>query len=507
MSLAAGTGFGATAGPGTRLARLGTAPAAPWTLAALLALLALVRGASAGCSVCTGLSVTSPCIAAVDMATFWADGQVVNDLGATFGDLHTISNKYLTNYGDTTGSLSFTFGNSSQYLFADFAINGKCNSSWGENYDGVQLIVAAHDAGVTFDIHVQMYSDTSCTTVNGDQDVVFHSVGTAQFSTAYQYVSFVIPFKTAGIDRTRIKDWLITNVLPAGSTIELGCSSLYKNASLPPSGYVDLTGNVVTLTSSTSANVSATGSALATGGSASGTSVTSASNNGTDSNSGFTMVPILAIVLPIIFIIICAFGCIVCRRSRGRSRSSNRSYTRSSTEDMQENLVESSSVINGGSNNNLRVQFGRGLTDSSIPNYNNYYAPAAAATAEVARSHSSHRLSFDSQVSSILELPQPAARVGAVPHIHVSPLQQMVDNAGASIPASAMPPLPSISTPSPVPPARVLPAVITKWFDVPFRNDRSPRVSTSAEGSVLGSSWRGVKEDLYDVFARRSSNG
>ncbi|KAJ3334714.1 hypothetical protein HDU83_001006, partial [Entophlyctis luteolus] len=70
------------------------------------------------------------------MATFWANGQVANDLGATFGDLHSISNKYVTNYGDTTGSLSFTFGDSSQYLFADFSINGKCNSSWGQNYDG-----------------------------------------------------------------------------------------------------------------------------------------------------------------------------------------------------------------------------------------------------------------------------------------------------------------------------------------------------------------------------------
>ncbi|KAJ3388674.1 hypothetical protein HDU84_009598 [Entophlyctis sp. JEL0112] len=485
--------------------RVGTVPAPTW---ALVAVLALVRGVSASCSVCTGLSVTSPCISAVDMATFWANGQVANDLGATFGDLHSISNKYVTNYGDTTGSLSFTFGDSSQYLFADFAINGKCNSSWGQNYDGVQLVVAAHDAGVTFDIHVQLYSDTSCTTVIGDQDVIFHSLSTAQFFTAYQY----IPFATTGIDRARIKDWLITNVLPVGSTIELGCSSLYKNDALPPSGYVDLAGNIVTLTTSASfpamtltngasaTNSSATSAASILASSPSTTATTSYVGTA-DDNSGFSMLPILAIVLPIIFLIIFIFGCVVCRRARSRPRSPNRSYTRNSADDMQESLVGSSSAVNG-SYYNLRAHFDRTVTDN-IPN--NYYYTSAHAT----RSHSSRRLSFDSQNSSILELPQPAARVGPA-HIRATSLQGMVDNAGTSIPVSTMPPSRSISMHSPVPTIAadhvVLPAIITKWFDVPFRNDISSRLNTSADSSVIGSSWHGVKEDISDVFANRSSS-
>ncbi|KAJ3204276.1 hypothetical protein HDU82_005947 [Entophlyctis luteolus] len=158
------------------------------------------------------------------MSAFWQNGQVPNDLGATFGDLHSTSNKSIVASGTTNGSVSFTFGMASQYVYADFNLYGSCNDRLGQNYDGVQLVVAAQSTGVTFDIKVQMFADDTCTVVDGAKDVIFHSADINMFTFANQYQSFV----------------------PAGSILDIGCSSLYQG-SVPVTGPV---GAVVAVVSS-----------------------------------------------------------------------------------------------------------------------------------------------------------------------------------------------------------------------------------------------------------------
>ncbi|KAJ3204281.1 hypothetical protein HDU82_005948, partial [Entophlyctis luteolus] len=231
----------------------------PWCL-----VLCAARVTWAGCSVCQGLSIINSCVNPPNMATFWAEGQVPNDLGATFGDLHSVTNKFITTSGDPAGSVSFTFGATSQYVYADLDVYTKCNASWGLVYDGFQLIIASTSTAVTFDIHIQMFQDETCTVVDGSQDVIIRSGEIAQFTSALQYESFVIPFAQSGLNRTRIKDWLIRNVQPAGSTLLLGCASMYQNRS-PPTGPVDLAGNSLSASVTTeSLSVSTDAATLAT---------------------------------------------------------------------------------------------------------------------------------------------------------------------------------------------------------------------------------------------------
>ncbi|KAJ3387681.1 hypothetical protein HDU84_000633 [Entophlyctis sp. JEL0112] len=164
----------------------------PWCL-----VLCAARVTWAGCSVCQGLSIINSCVNPPNMATFWAEGQVPNDLGATFGDLHSVTNKFITTSGDPAGSISFTFGATSQYVYADLDVYTKCNASWGLVYDGFQLIIASTSTAVTFDIHIQMFQDETCTVVDGSQDVIIRSGEIAQFTSALQYESFVVSFKAA----------------------------------------------------------------------------------------------------------------------------------------------------------------------------------------------------------------------------------------------------------------------------------------------------------------------
>ncbi|KAJ3199701.1 hypothetical protein HDU82_000213 [Entophlyctis luteolus] len=290
-----------------------------------LLLWAAARGVWAGCSVCRGLSIVSPCVNPPDMAVFSAMGQVPDDLGATFGDLHSVSNKSITTSGDTAGSVSFTFGAASQYVYADLNIYTTCNASWGIAYDGFQLIIASDSTAASFEIHIQMFQDDTCTTVDGSQDFVVSSGEIAQFTAAFQYESFVVPFVQSGINRTRIKDWLIRNVQPAGTTLMLGCATIYQNPS-PPVGPVDLDGKSLSVSSVTvlpSTAVSVTSAILQTTSATDAISTGSSASSSGSSQSGPATSVLLPVILTLVFVVLLLFGCCLYMRNRAHRKNRN----------------------------------------------------------------------------------------------------------------------------------------------------------------------------------------
>ncbi|KAJ3191002.1 hypothetical protein HDU82_003749 [Entophlyctis luteolus] len=409
--------------PGSEFPRTHSAPSRMMLLLALLPTFAV-----ADCPACQNRSITNPCIDQPNMASFWANGQVSNDLGATYGDLYSISNKYITNFGSTAGSVSFTFGSASEFLYADFNVYGKCSAAWGVNYDGVQLVLAAQSAGVTFDIHIQMFADSTCTVVDGNTDVVFHSADIAQFSNSYEYESFVIPFSQQGINRTNIKNWLITNVQPAGSTLELGCASLYQS-SIPQIGTV-------------SASVAAPASASSSSSSSSSTSATDSSSSGS---------AVLPVIITVVVVAVIVFGCCFCRCGGSRGNAPRRAQ------------------------------------------------PVPTMAARMARSADE-----DDDMREHLVRPASAASARSIP-----------PRTGSSRSHVSTPPPPPPPRPDPPAPAARNNANPRKWHPLPELNFRAEKTKAADRASLnsysgssfLGSSWRGMKDEMYDIFNRYKNEG
>ncbi|KAJ3131149.1 hypothetical protein HK100_006728 [Physocladia obscura] len=427
----------------------------------LLSILAVATG-TAACPQCTDLPITNVCSDPPNMATFWSQGQIVNNLGATFGDLHSISNKYITTQsGATLGSVSFTFGNSSQFIYADLNVYGKCTPTWGYDYDGIQLIVASQQIDVTFDVHIQMFINGTCTAVDGNQDVVFHSADIARFSAVDEYESFVMPFSQAGIDRTRIKSWLITNVSPAGSTLQLGCSSLYTTTSIPSDGSVDNT--TATTVSSTSASVSS---------------------------------PMIPVVVTLIVVLLLAFGWCIWWHRRRRMNNPSKYEPSDSSDEMQDSLIERTNMntrlniaLNGrhpsnyyhnedGSNDDEHqlggeaddsYSFDASLQRKQLSSYPSLMRPPSEALPKTPVSQSSQNQS----VISAPSIPRPSARLD-IPRSGIA--------ADARVDSPKVYQLPEIHIRS------------------GRKGDERAADRTASMTSSIGSSWRGLKDDLMDIF-------